>query len=52
MAVEPIKPNIFVKFNNLVNAVKELEENQKEEEEPEKKTPEGKLKFLLKKNNI
>ncbi|XP_065200353.1 ryanodine receptor [Planococcus citri] len=40
LAAESTKPNIFVKFNNLVNAVKELEENQKEEEEPEKKTPE------------
>lgn len=47
LAVEPVKPSIFVKFNNFVTAVKEFEENQEKEEEPEKKTPEGNLFFFL-----
>ncbi len=40
IVAEPPKPNVFKRFSNFINAVKELEESQKEEE-PEKKTPEG-----------
>ena len=44
-SVKPAEHNIFKRFNNFINAVKDLEENQKEEEEPGKKTPEGNNEF-------
>lgn len=38
---EEVKPNVVKRFFNFVNAVKEFEEEQKQEAEPEKKTAEG-----------
>lgn len=35
------KPNVFKRLTNFINAVKELEEEPKPPEEPEKKSPEG-----------
>lgn len=42
-----IKPGPFKKLYNLINAVKELEEEPKEEQEPEKKTPEETFRKVL-----
>lgn len=36
-----VKPGPLKRLYNFINAVKELEEPEKIEEEPEKKTPEG-----------
>lgn len=41
--MESAKPNIFKRFSNFINTVKEFEEIQRKEEDTEKKTPEGML---------
>nr|CAD7393765.1 unnamed protein product [Timema cristinae] len=40
MAIEVVKPGAFKRLYNFINAVKELEEEAREEPEPTKKTPE------------
>ncbi|XKL68210.1 hypothetical protein PGB90_003701 [Kerria lacca] len=40
LIVESAKPNIFKRFSNFINTVKEFEEIQRKEEDTEKKTPE------------
>nr|CAD7437731.1 unnamed protein product [Timema bartmani] len=40
MAIEVVKPGAFKRLYNFINAVKELEEEAREEPEPIKKTPE------------
>lgn len=42
-----IKPGPIKKLYNIINAVKELEEEPKEEPEPEKKTPEENFRKVL-----
>lgn len=44
---EVVKLGPFKKLYNLINAVKELEEEKKEEPEPEKKTPEETFRKVL-----
>lgn len=38
-----IKPGPFKRLCNIINAVKELEMEPKEEDEPQKKSPEGQI---------
>jgi hypothetical protein len=40
-AADIVKPGPFKRLCNIINAVKELEIEPKEEEEPPKKSPEG-----------
>jgi ryanodine receptor 2 len=41
-----VKPGPVKRLFNFINAVKELEIEHKEEEEPQKKSPEGKMLVL------
>jgi len=46
LATDKIKPGPLKRLFNFINAVKELEIEAKQEEEPQKKSPEGEILFL------
>jgi len=45
-ATGTVKPGPWKRLFNFINAVKELEIEPKQEEEPQKKSPEGEMLFL------
>lgn len=45
-ATDSVKPGPLKRLYNIINAVKELEIEPKQEEEPQKKSPEGEMFFL------